>query len=70
MLTKNSYTPNSLPLVESITEELSDESTFEELLELEFSLHEGQWTKLQDDGFVSMNIIFEEFKDDVASFKE
>ena len=57
-------------VAESIIEEFSDESTFEQLLELEFGIIEGQLSKLQEDGFVSMDIICKEFKDDVESFKE
>ena len=57
-------------VAESIIEEFSDESTLEQLLELEFGITEGQLSKLQEDGFVSMDIICEEFKDDVESFKE
>ena len=56
-------------VAESIIEEFSDESTFEQLLELEFGIIEGQLSKLQDKGFVSMDIICKEFKDDVESFK-
>ena len=57
-------------VAESIIEEFSDGSTFEQLLELEFGIIEGQLSKLQDDRFVSMDIICKEFKDDVESFKE
>ena len=51
-------------VAESIIEEFSDGSTFEQLLELEFGIIESQLSKLQDDGFVSMDIICEEFKDE------
>ena len=57
-------------VAESIIEELSDESTLEQLLELEFGIIEGQLSKLQEDGFVFMDIICKEFKNDVESFKE
>ena len=60
----------STQIAESIIEEFSDGSTFEQLLELEFGIIESQLSKLQEDGFVSMDIICKEFKDDVESFNE
>ena len=57
-------------VADSIIEEFSEGTTFEQLLELEFGIIESQLSKLQDDGFVSMDIICKEFKDDVESFKE
>ena len=55
---------SNIQVAESIIEEFSDESTFEQLLELEFGIIEGQLSKLQDDRFVSMDIICKEFKDE------